>query len=64
MRIYRKKIERITIIGKRDDSDDRDKAWADCLKHGYDTKWSGSPWKRKYLMDIARYKIIAEREIQ
>ena len=67
MRIYRKKIERITIIGKRGDPDKldggHDKSFDYCLKNGYDIKWTGSPRKTKYVMDITRYKIIAEREL-
>ncbi len=61
MRIYRKYIERITIIGPKAK---RGEAFDYCSDNGFYIKWSGPKPIAKYRYDAKKFKIVAEREVK
>ena len=61
MRIYRKRIEQITIIGDRSI---KDEAIQYCFDHGYEIKGLAPKVIKKYTIDKTKFKLVAEREIK
>ena len=61
LRIYKKHIERITIIGDRSE---KDEAIEYCFEHGYDIKGLARKFIKKYTLDKKKFRLIAEREIK
>ena len=61
MNIYKKQIERITIIGERDTLN---KAIEYCEKHRYYIKDIHPKHIKKYTVDLNKYKLVGERTIK
>lgn len=61
MRVYKKKLERIVIIGNR--NEDEEKADRYLKYGGYHCTYSGLKKISKYKSDRGKFKMIAEREI-
>ena len=61
LRIYKKYIERITIIGDRST---RDAAIEYCIQNNYDIKGISPKFIKKYTIDVKKFKLVAEREIK
>lgn len=61
MRIYRKKIERITIIGPKDEI----RKAADYISdNGYRFVWGGPKLIGRWKKDFTKFRFVAEREIR
>lgn len=60
MKIYRKQIECITIIGPQEESA---KAFEYCRKNGFHVIRSGPKDTGHSKYDVSKFKIIAEREV-
>jgi len=60
MRIYRKYLERITIIGPKEE---REKALDYCYDNGFRVTWLGPKRIGKRKLDFSKFRIVAEREV-
>jgi hypothetical protein len=58
--IRHKKVDRVIITGKAEESD---MAFRYCLKHQYRITRSGAAMRGRYLMNNKKFKVVAERQL-